>query len=132
MSSADPVTRLTTDAWQLLGITASRHGELRLDHGRLRFTLDDGTVVFRTDVVAVEAIVFPWYYFGGGLKLTVAGVRHRISFVRPNNADDAMDRLAARVGDVGAVHAQVAGKFVDIGSGRARGRAWRQALDQSA
>lgn len=132
MSSTDATTRLTTEAWQLLGITTSRHGKLRLDRGQLRFTLDDGTEVFRTDMAAVEKIVFPWYYFGGGVKLTVAGVRHRVSFVRPNDADDAMDRLAARAGDVGAVHAQVAGKFVDISSGRSRGRAWRQVLRLSS
>jgi hypothetical protein len=128
MASPSPDTPIASTAWLLKGITQSLPGQLRLERGMLSFVHDDGTRRFRVPLEEVRAIVFPWYYFGGGCKLTVDGTRHRFSFVRPNNAGDAIDRMAARVGDVGAVHAQVAGKFQDIGSGRAAGRVWREAL----
>lgn len=130
MAHAPTDTHLVTDAWQLQGLTRSLPGRLCLKANVLSFTDDDGDLLFRAALKAVRDIVFPWYYFGGGCKLTVDGVRYRLSFVRPNDAEDAMDRLTARVGDAGAVYSQVAGKFVDIGSGRAAGRAWRQALCQ--
>lgn len=121
-------THLVTDAWQLLGMTRSLPGQLCLKAETLSFVHDTGQVLFRALRRDVSRVDFPWYYFGGGCKLTVDGVRYRFSFVRPNNADDAVDRMAARVGDAGAVYSQVAGKFMDISSGRAAGRAWREAL----
>jgi hypothetical protein len=33
-------------------------------------------------------VVFPWYYFGGGMKLSAGGVGHRFSFLRPQNTQD--------------------------------------------
>lgn len=123
-------THLVTDAWQMLGITRSLPGQLRLTGGVLSFVHDSGEVLFRTPLRHVSRVTFPWYYFGGGCKLSVDGVRHRLSFVRPNDADDAMDRLSARAGDAGAVYSQVAGKVVDIGTGRDAGRAWREVLTQ--
>ena len=128
MPTTDPEPTLASQAWLLVGLTQSRAGHLVLDRGELAFVHDDGTLLFRARLAEVRDISFPWYYFGGGCKLTVAGVRHRLSFVRPNDAADAVDRMAARVGDAGAVLDQVTGKAADIGEGRAAGRAWRAAL----
>lgn len=132
MVHAPTDTHLITDAWQLQGITRSLPGRLRLKANILSFVDDDGDLMFRAALHEVREVVFPWYYFGGGCKLTIDGIRYRLSFVRPNDAEDAMDRLAARAGDADAVYSQVAGKFVDIRSGREAGRAWRQVLTDRA
>ncbi len=128
MLDAQAETRIATVAWHLRGITHSLPGRLRLNANTLSFVYDDGAVLFKARLRDVSDIVFPWYYFGGGCKLTVAGARHRFSFVRPNDAEDAIDRLAARGGDAGAVYSQVSGKIMDIGSGRAAGKVWKQVL----
>lgn len=128
MTKSQTDTHFSTDAWHLRGITRSLPGRLHLEANTISFVYDDGDVLFRAPLSEVREIVFPWYYFGGGCKLTVEGVRYRLSFVRPNDADDAMDRLAAGAGDAGAVYSQVAGKFIDIGSGRAAGRVWEEVL----
>ncbi len=121
-------THLVTEAWLLCGLAQSLPGRLHLERQMLSFTHDSGELLFHAPLRDVQQVVFPWYYFGGGCQLTVDGIRHRFSFVRPNDADDAMDRLAAGAGDAGAVHAQVAGKFMDISTGRAAGRVWKEAL----
>lgn len=102
-------------AWRLVGLTGTDPGVLSLRTGRLRFETDDG-VVFDVPLAAVTDVVFPWYYVGGGVKLTAGGERYRLSFVRPNGANTGELRVATR-----AVH--------DIGEGRAAGKAWRAALD---
>lgn len=132
MADAPTDTRISSDAWQLRGLTRSLPGRLRLEADVLSFVDDDGDLLFRAPLSEVRQVVFPWYYFGGGCKCSIDGVRYRLSFVRPNGAEDALDRMAARVGEAGAVYAQVAGKFVDIGTGRAAGKAWRAALSPTS
>jgi len=61
-------------------------------------------------------VTFPWYYFGGGMKLRVGTDNYRISFARPGNlAEDFSEN--ASVGD--------------IAGGRQTGRAWKSALADS-
>ena len=132
---------IRTAAWLLMGLSGSAPGVLELAGGRLSYTvhgrgaltggqlrelerrtampgladaLDCGAAVTLFDVplAAVGYVVFPWYYFGGGMKLTAGGVGHRFSFLRPQNTQDAPG---------------VAG----IPAGRAVGRAWRAALSSS-
>ncbi len=121
---------LRTPAWLLVGLTGSRPGVLELADGRLAFTAEDGRV-FEAARRDITDVVFPWFYFGGGVKLTVAGTRHRLSFVRPNGAEDVPARLVDGTADVagGALALLTAHeKLRDIGEGRAAGKAWKAAL----
>ena len=111
----------------VVGISgSSAPGWLVLHQGRLSFTIQ-GSVVFDVERTAVERVVFPWYYFGGGMKLWIRGTRHRLSFVRPNGAEVAMARgLSAAGSPLGLLMA--AGKVNDMVSGRAAGKRWREVL----
>lgn len=126
MDARTPVA-LRTPAWLLVGLTGHRPGVLELAAGRLAFTGEEGRV-FEAPLAAVEDVVFPWFYFGGGVKLTVAGTRHRVSFVRPNGAEAVPPRLleGAEGGALALLTAHE--KLRDIGEGRAAGKAWKAAL----
>ena len=69
---------LRSPVWILVGMTVSRPALLELAGGVLALTDEEGRV-FEVPVSAVTSVTFPWYYFGGGVKLTVGGTRHRIS-----------------------------------------------------
>lgn len=127
-TTTQPDTALRTELWRLIGLTRSEPALLELADGRLALTTGDGRQ-FDVPLAEVERVVFPWYYFGGGCKLTVGGKEHRISFVRPNDASDLPARLLAHT-DVGAPFAllTVGRKVTDIGSGRRAGKAWKAAL----
>jgi hypothetical protein len=130
-----------TVAWLLMGLTGSAPGVLQIVDGRLSYTVHgrgalsgsqleelerrtgrsglgdevgNGAVVTLFDVPleAVTGVVFPWYYFGGGMKLTVANVGYRFSFLKPQNT-----RTWPGV--------------ADIPEGRAAGKVWRAALASS-
>ena len=117
-------------AWQLIGTLRTAAGWLDLTAGRLRFsTVSD--VVFDVPLAEVTGIIWPWYYFGGGVKLSVGGTQYRFSFVLPNGAEYPTARLAAEVGDPAAL-AIVWQKADDIGAGRNVGKEWRRRLDAAA
>ena len=85
-------------------------------------------MVFDVPLDEVTDVVWPWYYFGGGVKLSVAGERYRFSFVLPNGArvpDGAGGRGRGRPGR--ARHRVAEG--VDIGAGRDVGKEWRRRLE---
>jgi hypothetical protein len=110
---------LRSQVWLLKGMTGSEPGVLTLSGGVLSFATAAGPAFeAAADRVGVK---FPWYYFGGGCKVTLpGGVTHRISFVRPNGAED--------MGDGPLALLTAAGKLSDIGQGRALGKAWKSAL----
>ena len=121
-----------TPAWLLVGMTGSTPGVLEYADGRLVFSTDQGRL-FDAPLSEVHNVTFPWYYFGGGAKLTVAGQQYRLSFVRPNGASDIPGRLmagsdiAGAAGDVLAL--LTAGrKIVDVGTGRQAGKRWQAIL----
>jgi hypothetical protein len=122
---------LRTPAWLLIGL-GNEPGMLELVDGRLAFTTIEGRV-FDVPLSEVQNITFPWYYFGGGVKFRVEGEQYKVSFVRPNGAQDVPGQLFART-DIGgaagdAVALLTAGrKIVDVGQGRKAGKAWRAAL----
>jgi hypothetical protein len=118
---------LRTPIWQLVGLFGNRPGLLELAGGRLAFTTDEGQV-FDAPLSEVTAIKFPWYYFGGGMKLRVGAARYRFSFVRPNGAEDIPGRLLAREGDAVAALLTAGRKIADIGTGRQAGKAWKSVL----
>jgi hypothetical protein len=117
-------------AWLLKGLTVSIPGWLDLQQERLRFTTPE-KVVFDVPREDVTSIAFPWYYFGGGMKLRAAGRPYRLSFVKPNGAEYATARGLASQGDPAAL-LLVASKAADIGAGRDVGRSWRRLLGEAA
>lgn len=121
------VSNLRSEVWLLVGMTGSRPGLLELSGGVLAFTAEEGRV-FEAKRADVTDVAFPWFYFGGGMKLTVAGTRHRISFVRPNGAEVASARLLEAVGGGALALLTVNQKITDIGDGRRAGKAWKAAL----
>ena len=113
-------------AWLLIGTFRTAAGWLDLTAGRLRFSTPD-KVVFDVPLAEVRDVDWPWYYFGGGVKLSAAGERYRLSFVLPNGAEYPAARSAADTGDPASL-AIVWDKASDIGAGRAVGREWRRRL----
>ena len=114
-------------AWRLIGTLRTEAGWLDLTAGRLRYTNEFGAM-FDVRLDEVTDVVWPWYYFGGGVKLTAHGDRYRFSFVLPNGAEYPTARLDAALGDPGAF-AIVVQKGNDIASGRDAGKEWRRRLD---
>jgi hypothetical protein len=118
---------LRTPVWQLLGLFGNRPGLLELAKGRLAFTTDEGRV-FEAPLSEVSGIKFPWYYFGGGMKVRIGAAKYRFSFVRPNGAEDVPGQLLARAGNPAGALLTVGRKIADIGSGRQAGKAWKSIL----
>jgi len=115
-----------SDAWILQGMTVSIPALLEHDKGRLRCVTED-RVEFDVALSDVKNVVFPWYYFGGGVKLQAGGTPFRLSFVVPNGAEYASAKLLADMGNAGSL-VVVGSKAHDITSGRAAGRRWRELL----
>jgi hypothetical protein len=119
--------RYASCAWRLVGLFRSQAGWLDLHDGRLRYFTPAG-VDFDVPLDEVTGLVFPWYYSGGGLKLTVAGEEYRFAFVEPNGAQRPdVSRLAASKETRSL--AQVAVRAQEAGSGRSVGREWRRLLE---
>lgn len=108
---------LRSQAWLLSGLTRSVAGELVLTRGRLTFVTHDGRRILDAAIGELSSVRFPWYYFGGGMKLRVGASTYRLSFTRPGNLPD----LPGEPADAG-----------DIGSGRRTGAAWKSALAASS
>jgi hypothetical protein len=128
--AALPADGYASYAWRLLGLFRSEAGWLDLHDGRLRYSKPH-EVVFDVPLEEVSGFTYPWYYFGGGVKLSAAGARFRFSFVLPNGAEYAEARGRAAAGDLAAL-SLVADKAKDIGAGRAVGRQWRRLLGGGA
>jgi hypothetical protein len=122
----DPERDFASYAWRLIGTLRSEAGWLDLTASRLRYSTP-AAVVFDVLLAEVTDIIWPWYYFGGGVKLTVSGEQYRFSFVLPNGAEYPTARLAAAVGDLSSLTI-VWQKAEDIGAGRAAGMVWRRRL----
>jgi hypothetical protein len=118
-----------SDAWLLKGITASIPGRLECRNDRLRFVTSD-EVVFDVPFSDITSVTYPWYYFGGGLKLRAGGQPFRISFVKPNGAEYGVGRALGEAGNPAALLV-AASKVVDARTGRAVGRKWRELLGVS-
>lgn len=114
-------------AWLLIGLTrSSAIGQLVLRRNRLSFRVGDD-VLFDVDRAEIERIVFPWYYFSGGMKVWAQRRLYRLSFVKPNSAEVATAQLLARAGSPAALGMVVA-KVADMASGRRAGKRWRELL----
>jgi hypothetical protein len=120
-------TALRTPVWLLVGMTGSRPGILEFADGVIAFTGEEGRV-FEAPLAETSGLAFPWFYFGGGMKITVKGTAHRISFVRPNGAEVVSARLLEMAGAGPLALLTVQRKIADIGDGRRAGKAWKAAL----
>jgi hypothetical protein len=70
--------------WLMVRVSGSERGRLKLTPDRVSFHGERGT---RFDVphTQISAVKFPWYYFGGGMKVFIGGDGYRFSFVEPHN-----------------------------------------------
>ena len=125
-----PEADFASYAWRLIGTFRTAAGWLDLTAGRLRYSTSD-QVVFDVPLAEVTDVDWPWYYFGGGVKLSAAGERYRLSFVLPNGAEYPTARVEAAAGDPAALTI-VWQKAADIGAGRNVGKEWRRRLDAAA
>lgn len=104
--------------WLLKGLTGNISAQLLYEQGSL-VLLTEGAPRFEAPLANVRAI-FPWYYFGGGVKLTVYGVRYRISFVRPTGAASVERSMLAYI--------PVVREMRDIRAGVRLGKVWKEIL----
>ena len=81
---------------------------------RLVFDARDGRRLFDAALGEVSDVTFPWYYFGGGVKLRIGTDRYRVSFARPGNLPD--------------VPIETVG---DLPSARESGKMWKSVLADS-
>ena len=122
----DPEKDFASYAWRLIGTLRSQAGWLDLTAGRLRYSTPDG-VVFDVPLAEVTGIIWPWYYFGGGVKLTARGEQYRFSFVLPNGAAYPKAGPASAAGDLSSLPI-VRQLAEDTGAGRKVGKEWRRRL----
>jgi hypothetical protein len=115
-----------SEAWLLRGLTGSEPGVLAAGGGRLRFSAGSGTV-FDVSAEEIMGAEFPWYYFGGGVKIRLPDRMVRISFVKPNGAEYVDARVLASAGNPAALGAAIV-KLADVRDGRELGRHWREVL----
>ena len=131
-----PGGALVSPAW-LIGGLRNVPGYLATAQGGLTFGSD--TPVFDVPLSQVTDVSWPWWWFGGGLKLTAAGQRWKITFVRPNGMPPPHpSMLATGVGVFGLLSGTLPPTalqdvdalrgLADVRSGRAAGRQWREVL----
>ena len=133
---------LQTRVWWLMGLTGSSEGILTLQDGYLSLEVfgigafskghlkaikkmqlapivaealaaDESVEVFKVPLKAVKKFHFPWYYFGGGMKIMLQGQVYKISFLPPQNTV-ASDRVTAAFDGL-----------ENIPKGRQVGRLWK-------
>ena len=76
-----------------------------------RLSNDEVVRVFDAPLAEVSRVTFPWFYFGGGMKLAVRRAPYRFSFVRPQNTlGESLEGIVA------------------IPEARRNGKAWKAAL----
>lgn len=94
---------LEDTVWRMIGISGSECGVLTLADGCFAFDGERGTR-FDVPVSAISAVTFPWYYFGGGVKVSIGADNYRFSFIEPHNS------------------------YASISDARATGARWKTAL----
>ena len=144
-------TNFGTQAWLLQGVN-SIPGVMKLEDGRLSYTavgcgtfgsrslrdlasrlgkevaaqqLENGdeALLFDAPLAEIQDIHFPWYYFSGGVKLSVHGVGLRFGFDRPANTtvpDSVADSMENLVEGMESV--------AEISRARRSGKVWKELL----
>jgi hypothetical protein len=105
---------METEAWLFRRpFVRQKYGKLQLIDGQLSFTLDNGEVVFAEPLARVSCS-FPWYYFGGAMKVRRKGERSlTINFA--GNTTTGVPGLPE----------------FQLGRGLRAGKAWRQTLQDA-
>ena len=101
---------LSDEVWLLKGLIASEAGTLTLQNGRLTFVTNK--TVFDGPLTQVQAVDFPWFYFGAGFILKINGMKYKLSFIQPGNT--------------------AGGEYASIPDARHKGQRWKAALNHSA
>src|SRR5262245_40400572 len=122
----DQATDFASPAWLLFTIGCSPKGQLALHEGRLTFRVEED-VVFAATRSEIERVVFPWYYFSGGMQVWIGGKQFKLSFVKPNSAEVSSSLLMAKAGNANSLGYAVS-KFTDAATGRTAGKQWRALL----
>ena len=97
---------LVDTVWLLKGVVASEEGTLTLKNGRLSLVTDKP--IFDCALSEVQAVAFPWLYFGAGCTLKINGAKYRLSFIQPGNT--------------------AGGEYASIPDARRKGQRWKAAL----
>lgn len=100
---------LSDKVWLLKGVVASEEGTLSLKKGRLSLTTDKP--IFDCALTEMQAVGFPWLYFGAGCTLKINGTKYRLSFIQPGNT--------------------AGGEYASITDARGKGQRWKAALAQA-
>jgi hypothetical protein len=127
------MSALTTPVWWMAGRLRNVPAVLSSTGGVLRLVTEDGPV-FEVPLAQVGPVRRPWWWFGGGIVLTIGATTYKITFVRPNGAPDvdpslvdvALSLGAAAVGEVVPMNA-VRG-LADVRDGRRAANAWKDVL----
>jgi hypothetical protein len=90
--------------------------------GRVSFVTTKQETVFDADLHEVRAN-WPWWEFGGGVHITVAGQIYRLSLVRPPNAEDIELEGSGGVGSAWAGLDETG--ITSIADGLAAGKDWK-------
>ena len=122
---------LVSPAWLIVELR-NVPGYLATVRRDLSFVSDEP--VFDVALRQVTDVSWPWWWFGGGLKLTAAGQRYAVTFVRPNGMpapDPSMLQVGVGVfgmlsGTWQDIHALPG--LADVRTGRAAGAQWKAAL----
>ncbi|GAA1880328.1 hypothetical protein GCM10009836_72030 [Pseudonocardia ailaonensis] len=128
------MTVLTSPAW-IIGGLRNRPGYLATDGVRITFT-DGETTSFDVPLAEITDVTYPWYWFGGGVKLRAGGELQKITFVKPNGmpapdpsvVDIAFGVLGVAGAAAGISHAGGLRGLADIAPGRAATKRWREIL----
>jgi hypothetical protein len=97
---------LSDNAWLLKGFVASEAGTLTLKNEHLTFATSK--LIFDSPLIEVQAIAFPWFYFGAGCTLKINGEKYKLSFIHPGNT--------------------AGGEYASISDARGKGQRWKSAL----
>lgn len=95
-------------------------------NGRVSFVTTKKETVFDADLHQVRAN-WPWWEFGGGVHITVAGQIYRLSLVRPPNEEDIELEGSGRLSTALAGFDETG--ITSIGEGLAAGNDWKTYLD---
>lgn len=111
-------------------------GLLVADRGRVEFRTARGRV-FRVRLTEVEAVAWPWWWFGAQLRITVRGEQYRITFgstddePRSDTQSVSTADTDASLLDVVIVLVRIVAGLHDWFVGRSAVRQWRELLPPS-
>jgi len=118
---------IRTPVWLAIGLTRSVPAALQVAGGRV--ALGTGALpMFDVKIGELAGLRSPWWWFGGEIRFRAENEAYRVSFVRPNDAEDGATHLftprpypTAGVSGAGCVGRQAR-------AGRAIGRTCRALL----